>query len=344
MTSRTVLLLLLAPVEATSSAPSILRCSVVLSTPTSLFLRCLCSKHTTHRLTTIRPSLRNLRNLRTTCLATPSMIPGGLQTNILLLLHPLRVPLLPSTMELRELGPRSRDTRVAPCSGFHPCLSPVPNPSNSSHPTTARLHTPPSTTLLSGTNMAQIATAVTVPSATHRTSWRLVMDLRLLPSNCSHFCGSSSLKIVSLPLFYTTYLTFDLRLSDSSIQKSLFLSAKYPRFVAAAYHLIRSGHWIHGWPTLRFESSLRPFDLDPPHHRAQNRSIHFAICTHIGATPDLTKTHKAATILHDRFLWLFFWGLMFFCYSFWYHVLDTGLFMVFLGTLSEIGFLAFLSL
>ena len=48
----------------------------------------------------------------------------------------------------------------------------------------------------------------------------------------------------------------------------------------------------HDWLTLTFELSLRR----PIRHLrldAQKRSILFAICTHIGATPDLTKTHKA---------------------------------------------------
>jgi hypothetical protein len=175
--SKTTLLLALA--EATSLAPSTPRCTVAHSTPTSRFRHCPCSSRSIHHMTTL-PSLRSPLRHRSTFPATLSTILGGL--SIRLRLHPLLDPRRQSTMAPPERGARPRATRVAPCSGSLRCLSLLLSPSNTSLPTTAYLHTHPSTTRPSGTSTVSTVVASTVHSDMRPTSWLLDTDLKLSQS------------------------------------------------------------------------------------------------------------------------------------------------------------------
>jgi hypothetical protein len=174
--------LLLAQVEATSSAPSTPRCIAAPSTPTSRSRLCLCSSRTTRLRTTTRPSLRIRPRHPSISLATLSTIHGGLRMNNRLRQHPLLDLLLQSTTVLPAPGPQLRDTPVAPCSGSLLSLS-LPHLSISLT-TMDCLHTHPSTTPLSGTSTVPTVDAVTAHNDMRRTSCQPAMDPKPLPSNC----------------------------------------------------------------------------------------------------------------------------------------------------------------
>jgi hypothetical protein len=210
--------LLFAPAEATSSAPSTLRCTASLSIPTSRSLHCPCSRDTTHRRMIIRQSRHSPRRLRSICLATPSMTPGDPHMSTLLRPRPLRDPLLQSITEPRVRGPRPRVTRVAPCSGSHPCRNPLLNPHTTRPPTTARRPTHTNTIRLSGTSTVPTVVAVTAHSDTLRTSCPPDMDHRLSLSNCP-----TTMLPIWLWFLHKLHIRPSIHLSDSSVQK--FLSA-----------------------------------------------------------------------------------------------------------------------
>lgn len=216
-----------------------------------------------------------------------SMIPGGL--SIRLHLHPLPALLLQSTTALPERGERPRDTRVAPCSDSLHCLSLLPSPSNTSLPTTARPRMRPSTTRPSGTSIVSTADVSTVLNDTRLTSWLLDMDPR--PSQSKGYRRHGSIEQASSRPFKITYST-SIQVSASSVQKVYVYFFNYPGSYQPHSPQLDFGYWIHDRLFLTFEISLRRpiwhLRLD-----AQKRSILFAICTHIGAPPNLTKTHKA---------------------------------------------------
>jgi hypothetical protein len=208
----------------------------------------------------------------------------------LLRLRPLRDPPLRSTMETRVPGLRPRVTRVAPCSGSRPCLSPLLNPNTTRPLTTAPRLTHTSTTRLSGTSTVRTVVAVTAHSDTRRTSCPPDMDLRLSPSSC-HDLYYAGLNLAVGPL-QKIHIRPSIHLSDSSVQKFLSIS---PLYLGSTQPQSRA-HLMWLLDTWLVYFSLHQSIVLPTwtfRTEAHNRPLLFAICTHIGATPDLTKTHKA---------------------------------------------------
>jgi len=261
-------------VAATSLALSTHRYSDARSTPTSHSLLYPCTRPILHRTTTCpsRPSPRTtLRLIRST-------IHGGLLANTLLRQHPPRARLPQSIMVQRVLGLRLKVTRVAPCSVSLPCLSPPLRKRTSNRPITAHPPTPLSTPRLLGTSMVSVADVLTVCRGTRPTTWHLVTAPRLLPSNHLPSIGRASQqhRPPDLSRIHIRHPISALHMfkSYSSVSRSTM----------AYLSPLSSDHWIHSATSI-------PSSLDYRTFSRRNCLIPSAICKHIGAPPDLTKTH-----------------------------------------------------
>lgn len=117
-----------------------------------------------------------------------------------------------------------------------------------------------------------------------------------------------------------TYSTLD-PTSTTCLSKSFMFSS------ALSFGLSFRPYWP---PDLRSSHPLRVHPIDSHGTSILGaQSFASAICTHIGADPDLTKTHtQLAIILHHRFFHFLTQRVSFFCFVLLSPVLDIGLLWV----------------
>lgn len=215
----------------------------------------------------------------TTLRPTRSTTHGGPLASTLLRQHPPRARLPQSTMAQREPGLRPKDTRVAPCSVSLPCLSPPLRKRSSNRPITVHPLTH-STPRRLGTSMVSAADAPTVCRGTRPTTWHLVTGPRLLPSNRLLLIGRAPWRHRPLDV-----PRINIRHPISALH--MFKSySSVPRSTMAYLSPPSSDHWIHLATSISSSLDYRTLSR-------RNCLIPSAICKHIGAPPDLTKTHKA---------------------------------------------------